>query len=258
MNKLYFYLSKILAPFLNLSNILFFLLIFLFFINLKKKIKYKILLNITLITILILSLLPIGKLGLKYLEKDYFKQDKILNISHIFVLAGSEDLQATKKFNQLNLNDNSERLILSVKLAIDNPDSKIFYVGVNGNLIHNSIDETSVAKLFYKNIGFDLNRVYFIGDTRNTIENLQAIKSKNLAVSKNKNVLITSAFHMKRSMMIAREIDLNLVPYAVDFKSVLNFSFLNYYQGFNFAENLASFNIFFREIVGIIAFKIFY
>ena len=241
---------------MNLTNILFFLLIFLFFINLKKKIKYKTLLNIVFLTFLILSIFPIGKLGLNYLERDYFNQNKFSKIDNIYVLAGSEDLQATKKLNQLNLNDNSERLILSVKLALDHLNSNIFFLGGDGNLNKNDISEIFVAKLFYENIGFDLERVYFVGNTRNTIENLKAIKKNNL--SNKNNVLITSAFHMKRAMLISRNLDLNLQPYAVDFKSVNNFSLLNYYQGFNFAENLASFNIFFREIVGIIAFKIFY
>ena len=239
-----------------MSNILFFLLLYLLFINLKNKIKYKILLNIVFVTILILSVLPVGKFGLKYLERDYINQVEPSKINNIYVLAGSEDLEATKKTNQLNLNDNSERLIFSIKLAINHPNSKIFFVGGDGNLIKNNINETFVAKLFYKNVGFDLDRVDFIGNTRNTIENLEAIKSR--GISKDYNILITSAFHMKRAMIISNKNNLKLKPYAVDFKSVNDFSFLNYYQGFNFAENLASFNIFFREIVGIIAFKIFY
>ena len=58
--------------------------------------------------------------------------------------------------------------------------------------------------------------------------------------------------------MIAKELDLNIKPYAVDFRSVNNFNILNYYQKLSIARNWQSFNIFFREIIGILAFKLFY
>jgi len=80
------------------------------------------------------------------------------------------------------------------------------------------------------------------------------------------NILITSAFHMKRAILIAKKLNLEVTPYAVDFRSNLNsltgnknkFSILNYIQRFNLIKNLSPSNTFFREILGILAFKIFY
>ena len=63
---------------------------------------------------------------------------------------------------------------------------------------------------------------------------------------------------MKRAMIISKELNMNLIPYAVDFRSIDNPSIVNYYQTFSVAENWSSFNIFFREIIGIIAFKLLY
>ena len=114
---MYFYLSKILAPFLNLTNFLFFLLIILIFFNLKKQIRFKKLIIICLFVLTTISLFPLGKLGLKYLEKDYLIQMNYYNIDNIIVLSGSEDLETTKITNKLNLNEGSERLIASVKIA---------------------------------------------------------------------------------------------------------------------------------------------
>jgi hypothetical protein len=59
-------------------------------------------------------------------------------------------------------------------------------------------------------------------------------------------------------MLIAKELDLKIKPYAVDFRSVNDFNIFNYYQGLSIAENWLSFNIFFREIIGILAFISFY
>ena len=63
---------------------------------------------------------------------------------------------------------------------------------------------------------------------------------------------------MKRSMLIANKLNIDIKPYAVDFRSIDDSSFLNYYQMFSIADNWHSFNTFFREIIGIVAFKLFY
>ena len=118
------------------------------------------------------------------------------------------------------------------------------------------LNEYDVTKIFYSNINVDLKKIIFINDSRNTIENIKAFKNVNTL--NQSNILITSAFHMKRSMMIAKELDLNIKPYAVDFRSLNNFNILNYYQKLSIANNWQSFNIFFREIIGILAFKLFY
>ncbi|MDB3960356.1 YdcF family protein [Candidatus Pelagibacter sp.] len=253
---MYFYLSKILAPFLNPTNLLFFLLIFFIFKNIKLKIRFKFLFIFITFIITFISILPIGKIGLKYLENDYVFQEKLSNISNIFILAGSEEINSTKATNKLNLNNGSERLISSVKLALDNPNATIYFIGGDGNLIKNEINEINVAQLFFEDIGFDTSRVKFIQNTRNTIENLKALKKIN--IQDHLNVLITSAFHMKRSMIIANTLDIKIKPYAVDFRSIEKFNLINYYQRLSVASNWDSFNIFFRELLGIFAFKLFY
>lgn len=253
---MYFYLSKILAPFLNPTNLLFFLLIFFIFKNIKLKIRFKFLFIFITFIITFISIFPIGKTGLKYLENDYIFQEKLSNINNIFILAGSEEINKTKVSNKLNLNNGSERLISSVKLALDSPNATIYFLGGDGHLIKNEIDELYVAKLFFEDIGFDTTRVKFIQNTRNTIENLKALKKIN--IQDQSNVLITSAFHMKRSMIIANTLDIKIKPYAVDFRSIEKFNLINYYQRLSVASNWNSFNIFFKELLGIFAFKLFY
>ena len=81
-------------------------------------------------------------------------------------------------------------------------------------------------------------------------------KIKKLNLKNSETVLITSAYHMKRSMIIAKKLGLDLNPYASDFKYSSQRSLLNKYQAFDVASNLSKFNLFFREVLGIIAFKI--
>ena len=61
---------------------------------------------------------------------------------------------------------------------------------------------------------------------------------------------------MKRSVIIAKDFGLKLIPYVVDPKTNRQSSLINIYQDFNISRNLANFNLFFREIIGIIVFKL--
>ena len=192
------------------------------------------------------------------MERDYFLQSPIVEVDNILILAGSENIPATSITKKLNLGGSSERLIAGVKLALENPNSVIYFLGGDGKLVKSELDEADVAKIFFKDIGFDLSRIIFVNNTQNTIENLQSFKKLNI-INKS-NILITSASHMKRSMLITKKINIDVIPYAVDFQSVGNikFSILNFIQTFNITNNLSTFNNFFKEILGIVAFKIFY
>ncbi len=254
---MYFYISKILAPLLKLTNFLVFLIIILFVF--KKKYSNKNLIfikNFSIILFLIISLTPVGNFGLRYLEKDFFNQQPFSEIDNIIILAGAEDVNLTKLRKKLVLNNSSERLISSVKLSRENPNSNIYFLGGDGYLVKDEIDETHVSKLFYNYVGLDAKKVNFINNSRNTIENLKEFnKIKN--DDNDKNILITSAFHMKRVMIISKKLGINIIPYPVDFRSSNDF-FINYYQGFSISKNLQSFDIFFRELLGILAFKLFF
>ena len=83
---------------------------------------------------------------------------------------------------------------------------------------------------------------------------LRILKKLNLKYSE--TVLITSAYHMKRSMMIAEKQGVRVIPYAINPISKSTKPILNSYQVFDVSNNLSKFNTFFREILGIIAFKI--
>ncbi len=236
---MYFYLSKILAPLLNPTNFLFLALIILFIIyrKNKKKIIFQ-LLTITIFLISIISFLPIGNFGLSYLEKDFLNKASYQDIDNIVVLSGSD-----------------YRLLASVKLGNKYKNTKIYYIGGSSYLINKDInDEINKAKKIYEELNFDMTRVNFVGQSRNTIENFKEIEKLNLINSK--TILITSAYHMKRSTIIAKDFGLKLIPYVVDPKTNRHSSLINIYQDFNISRNFANFNLFFREIIGIIVFKL--
>ena len=262
---MYFYLSKILSPLLKPFNLIIFLLIFFYILNLKYKKKiFRSVIFFLFLFFLIISLFPLGQIGIRHLEKDYLFQKQIEKIDNIIVLAGPEIPGITKLTKKLNLGDGSERIIASVKLSLKFPNAKIYFLGGDGKLIKSQFDESDVAKIFYKDIGVNLSKVVFVNNSRNTIENLREFTKFKL--SNENNVLITSAYHMKRSLMVAKYMKINVIPYAVDFNSskIRNgtnknkMKIVNFYQSYDLLKNLNALDIYVKELLGILAFNLFY
>ncbi len=224
---------------MNPTNILFLtqIILFVLYFRKKKNIIFK-LFTVNIILLSIISFLPFGNIGLKYLEKGFVNKDDYRNIDNIVVLSDSE-----------------YRLIASVKLGNKYKNTIVYYIGGNSYLINkNKNNRINQAKRIYEELNFDMKRVNFVGQSRNTIENFKEIKKLNLKDTT--TVLITSAYHMKRSLIIAEDFGLQVIPYVVDIKTNRQSSLINIYQDFDISRNLANFNLFFREIVGIIVFKL--
>ncbi len=236
---MYFYLSKILAPLINIANFVFFSIILLMILNFfyKKNIIKKILIFFSII-FFIITFLPLGNFLINSIEKKYSNKKNLPEYQNIVVLAGHTD-----------------RLIASVKLALEKKNSKIIFLGGSGYMHKTKKNESDIARIFYQNIGFDLNRVIFVSTARNTIEALREFEKLN--INKNNDILITSAFHMDRSLYISKHLNLTFTPYAVDFIGTKgNEKLINLYQNFDISKNLRKVNVFFREKLGIIVSKI--
>ena len=108
---------------------------------------------------------------------------------------------------------------------------------------------------YYSKIPFnDVNRIKFEDKSRNTYENF--LFSKKFFDKKNNNnwLLITSAYHMKRSMSVAEKLDLNFIPYPVDFRTGKNFSWRFWYHRTNFLQNMNDFQLAAHEYIGLVAY----
>ena len=253
---MYNFLSQFLHPFIVFSNLItiLFAIFFILYFFFKKKI-FKIFLNIIIAIFLIFCTLPVGYYAFHYLEKDFINQEKFQNIDNIIVLSGSENPALTNITKKINLNNSSERLIEATKLIKNNLNSNILFLG--GASEYNDINESDVAKIYFENIGFDIQNVRFIATSKNTIENLKDLK--NVIDNDQNNLIITSAFHMKRTIIISKKLGIDFIPYPVDHRSMMlkDNKIIEVYKDFDIAKNISMFNIFFREILGILAVKIF-
>lgn len=246
-----FYLSKILWLILSPFNIFIFTTLFsiiLYFFNFKR-----ISLSIFLIIFILISLvsfLPIGRYLIFNIEKEYHSFINIPNqVDGILILGGATFPSLFREYGQISLNGSAERLVESVEIINKFKKAKIIFSGGSGVVNRPDLGHSQVAKSFYNKIGIDKNRILFEDDSRNTYENI--IFSKKIANPKNNEtwLLITSAYHMKRALLVAQKNNWNIIPYAVDFKNLRDFKLT---PNLNLLSNLNSFQEASHEWLGLL------
>ncbi len=248
-----FYLSKILWLIVNPFNIFIFITIitiFLYFISFRRLSLIIFLINFIFITFI--SIFPIGNYLTYNIEKEFHSNIKIPErVDGILILGGATNPLLFKEFGQISLNGSAERLVESVMIIRKFEKAKVIFSGGSGNINRTDLGHSQVAKLFYKKMGVDINKIFFEDKSRNTHENI--IYSKKIAKpKKNENwLLITSAFHMKRALLIAEKNNWKFIPYAVDFKNIKEFKLT---PNLNLLSNLNSFQSGLHEWLGLVSY----
>ena len=248
-----FYLSKILWLIVNPFNIFIFITLFtmfLYFINFRRLSLIIYLINF--IFIALISFLPIGSYLTYIIEKEFHTNTKFPDqVDGILILGGATNPLLFKEFDQISLNGSAERLVESVMIIRKFEKAKVIFSGGSGIVNRSDLGHSQVAKLFYKKIGVDINKIFFEDKSRNTHENI--IYSKKIAKpKKNENwLLITSAFHMKRALLIAEKNNWKFIPYAVDFKNIKEFKLT---PNLNLLSNLNSFQSGLHEWLGLVSY----
>jgi len=243
---LYFYSSKILAPLIVPSNFLIILLIVFFYLSvLKNKEKFKKIFSIFFIIFSLITLLPLGE-NLIYhaLEKQY-KNAKLPNdIDFIFVPAG-----------------NKERIVKAIEIKNNYIPGGVKIIYSNGNPYLKTKNwkdyESDFFEIMISNSSIDRKDVVFLPNARNTIENFKQLNQYLLGKKNKKILLVTSAFHIKRSLIIAKKYNIEIQAFPSSFLArQQNFSLVNFYQDMKLMKNISFFDIFFRELLGIFAAKV--
>ena len=116
--------------------------------------------------------------------------------------------------NKHNFKKEADRLIYTLQLYNQGIIKNIFISGGNGNLFNNNYKESETIKDFLIQNKIDSNDIMIENQSRNTKEN--AINSAKLLDKKNEYILITSAIHMKRSILCFENEGLKIIPFTVD------------------------------------------
>jgi uncharacterized SAM-binding protein YcdF (DUF218 family) len=119
--------------------------------------------------------------------------------------------------DQVSLNGAAERMTVPVPLMRSYPHLKLLYTGGASDMLPRGSSSATAAQQFYSEMGVDTGRVLYEREARTTSEN--AVLSAALpGVDKSQRwLLVTSAWHMPRSLAVFRAAGWNVAPYPVDY-----------------------------------------
>lgn len=210
------------------------------------------------------GLLMLGLLGfsalpdalLRPLENRYPipREGQIRQHIGLIVLGGAfEHPTSFLAHGQVPLNDAAERMTVSANLLREHPAMTLVFSGGEGRLLTTGITEAEMARLFYQQQGLDLRKIRLEDGSRNTHENAQQIASLLGERCKEPWLLVTSAWHMPRSVAEYEAVGCKVTPYPVDFRTGTTSPLTEY----SFARSLLRWQVALHEWLGLLAFKLF-
>jgi uncharacterized SAM-binding protein YcdF (DUF218 family) len=172
----------------------------------------------------------------------------------IVVLGGSIDPILSATHGGAVTKGAADRLIATAALAHRYPNARVIFTGGSANLISDEAKEADYASALFESLGISKTRLTMERNSRNTYEN--AVFSKTLAAPKDGErwLLVTSAYHMPRSVGLFRKAGFPVEPYPVDWR-VAGSSDLLSFQIFS-AEGMVNVDLGSREWMGLITYWI--
>lgn len=139
------------------------------------------------------------------------------HIDGIIVLGGMIDQFISESRKQPALNEASERLFETARLAKAHPEARVVFSGGSGAPLRPKPTEAEYAVPVLIELGVDPGRIIIEDKSRDTYEN--ALFSREIAQPKPGDVwvLVTSAWHMPRSVGVFRHVGWSVLPYPVDY-----------------------------------------
>jgi uncharacterized SAM-binding protein YcdF (DUF218 family) len=178
--------------------------------------------------------LPVGQQMLLTLENRFpVVTDLPARVDGIITLGGVVNQFVTRARGQVALGGSVERITEFAALAHRFPDAKLVFTGGSGNLFRQDVKEADVLRPFLDFLGLDMDRVVLENESRNTHENAVLTRKLLDPAPGETWIVITSAFHMPRTVGSFREAGWTIIPYPVDFKFAGD-------EGFDLSFNLGS------------------
>jgi len=138
----------------------------------------------------------------------------------VIVLGGATEHPGIyQAHGQVPLGEAAERMSVPVGLLRQHPKLQLVFSGGEGRLLATGVSEAELAKAFYQQQGVDMGRVVLEGGSRTTRENAIQVAALLGERCKQPWLLVTSAWHMARSVPEFEAVGCQVTPYPVDFRT---------------------------------------
>ena len=176
-----------------------------------------------LAVLLLMGWLPLPDLGLRSLETRYAEMAPDADLSGyagVVLLGGAMGLgYVTQSHSQPVMNDAAERMSATAAIVLRYPQLPVIFTGGEGALLGTGPSEADRAQVFFDSLGVAAGRVRYESISRNTYENA-VLTAQMPGVNKTEKwLLVTSAWHMQRSMATFEKAGWNVTAYPVDYRT---------------------------------------
>lgn len=171
----------------------------------------------------------------------------------VVVLGGAtEPGRVAEAHAQPLFNDAGERLTATIALLQRNPQLRVVYTGGEGDLLGSGPSEAERAKGFFVSMGLPVQRVEYEAVSRTTHENAVLTAQLPGIDTKQPWLLLTSAWHMPRSMGAFIKAGWNVTAYPVDFRTAPNTPWTTY----SLKDGARDWQLALHELVGLLAYRL--
>lgn len=171
----------------------------------------------------------------------------------IIVLGGSIDADLSVAHGGAVVRSEADRIIAAAVLARQYPNARILFTGGSANLLSNDAKEADYAGALFESLGVARARLTMERRSRNTQENVEFSKAMVAPKSGERWLLVTSAFHMPRSVGLFRKAGFAVEPYPVDWRVGGRSDLLAFFPVAD--DGLGRTEIALREWMGLIAYR---
>ena len=137
----------------------------------------------------------------------------------IIVLGGAIEPDLSAAHGVAVFGTSVDRIIAAAVLARRYPNARFVFSGGNANLVSSdAAKEADFAMPVFESFGLAKNRLIMERRSRNTLENAEFSKALLAPKDGERWLLVTSAFHMPRSVGLFRKAGFAVEPYPVDWR----------------------------------------
>ena len=246
--KVFFIFSKILS--FAVDPFFWIIILLLLALLAKKKYRRPRYLVLALILTFVFSSSPIYKITFNYWK---IKQDITYQKFDAGILLGGMISLSSSDENIL-FNEYNDRLLNTLELFHKGIIKKIIITGASGSL-SSDLKEADILKSFLIRIGIPREKIIVENQSKNTHENAiyTELTCKELEMDKYSFLLITSDYHMRRSLSCFKKTGLNITPFV---KESDEFHFDLEYLIVPQTNVLFKWKVLFHEIVGYFMYKL--
>lgn len=172
----------------------------------------------------------------------------------IIVLGGPLEADLSAAHGVPVISGAADRIIGAATLAHRYPNARLVYTGGSPNLVSNDAKEADYATALFQGLGISKSRLTMERQSRNTRENAEFSREIVKPKPGERWLLVTSAFHMPRSIGLFRKAGFPVEAYPVDWKVGTKEDLFKYYVTANDGLQLVDIGV--REWLGLIAYRI--